>query len=281
MATSEQLKHIRRQLEKTQAAFDRLENKDQAALIDVEAFQQHLRELYEYSHALKSAMNAVGDETNTPFEAENHQQVETSDEAEATNSSREPGEATAENENTEMSGAEASADNEQAEGTMEQEVAEATGNDEGVTNEGATSAVEVAPQEAHAEHEADDTTVKQPEKTTQQPIHEKFRGQQASLNERLQEKEKSRALADKFQLTPIADLKVAIGLNERAVFIKELFKGDKEAFYRTIEQLNHFQTYQEALAYLDGNIKQEFEWDETGKTVEHFMELIYRRFMAQ
>lgn len=116
-------------------------------------------------------------------------------------------------------------------------------------------------------------------KDNPKPLYEKFTGQQTALHEKLQERNKGQSLADKFQDAPIYDLKSAIGLNERAAFVNELFNGNKTAFHETVSHVNNASDYDEAIAYLDQSIKYHYQWDEDSETVAHFLELVYRRFM--
>jgi hypothetical protein len=112
-----------------------------------------------------------------------------------------------------------------------------------------------------------------------QAIHEKFEGQRPSLHEQLIATNQERSLADRFKNAPISDLRSAIGLNERANFIRDLFQGDREAYFRTLEQLNAAHDYQEAVVYLENRVKEAYGWNEQHETVQAFMELVYRRFL--
>ena len=127
----------------------------------------------------------------------------------------------------------------------------------------------------------EESVLEQAEKTgeSRQAIYEKFKGRKTSLHDKLQEKAKGKAIADKLKLTPVSDLRYAIGLNEKAVFIKELFRGDKQSFKETLDKLNNAGSYAEAVDYLDSTIKHHYQWDEDSQSVEKFMELIYRRFL--
>ncbi len=113
-----------------------------------------------------------------------------------------------------------------------------------------------------------------------QALHEKFEGKQISLHEQLVANNSGKSLLDRFKNAPIDDLRSAIGLNERAKFIKELFDGKRQAYFDTIEALNRMGTYNEALQYLEYTVKPAHQWDNHQKAVEDFMELVYRRFVS-
>lgn len=88
-----------------------------------------------------------------------------------------------------------------------------------------------------------------------------------------------RSLADQFKNAPITDLRSAVGLNDRIKFIRELFQGSRDAYFHTIDRLNQSSSYEEAVVYLEHEIKEAYGWHEENETVQAFMELVYRRFL--
>ncbi|HJS55768.1 MAG TPA: hypothetical protein VJ765_14535 [Chitinophagaceae bacterium] len=102
--------------------------------------------------------------------------------------------------------------------------------------------------------------------------------QQESLNDRLKEDrtEIMHALKD----TPIRDLRKAIGINDRFVFINELFRGDEVMYERSIKTINSFNIYPEAEYWMNRELKIKLGWDDTRETVRHFYQLVKRRFSS-
>jgi len=103
-------------------------------------------------------------------------------------------------------------------------------------------------------------------------------GQQESLNDRLKENrtELMHALKD----TPIKDLRKGIGINDRFVFINELFRGDEPMYERSIKTINSFNIYQEAEYWMNRELKIKLGWDDTREIVKHFYQLVKRRFAS-
>ena len=101
-------------------------------------------------------------------------------------------------------------------------------------------------------------------------------GQQESLNDKLKENrtELMHALKD----TPIKDLRKGIGINDRFVFINELFRGDEPMYERSIKTINSFNIYQEAEYWMNRELKIKLGWDDTKEIVKHFYQLVKRRF---
>lgn len=100
--------------------------------------------------------------------------------------------------------------------------------------------------------------------------------QQQSLNDRLKENrtEVMHAIKD----TPIKDLRKGIGINDRFVFINELFRGDEAMYERSIKTINSFNIYQEAEYWMNRELKIKLGWDDTREIVDHFYNLVRRRF---
>jgi hypothetical protein len=112
----------------------------------------------------------------------------------------------------------------------------------------------------------------------EQPVRElnDIIGPQASLNDRL--KIERTELADVLVETPFKDLKKAIGVNDRYVFVNELFRGDEAMYERSIKTINAFRILQEAEYWIERELKVKQAWDDGKTTTQHFYQLVKRRF---
>lgn len=109
-------------------------------------------------------------------------------------------------------------------------------------------------------------------------IHEVISADQtASLNDKL--KQVNLELSDTLQEIPVKDLKKAIGINDRFLFIKELFRGDEVMYERSIKTINSFSIFPEAEYWIKRELKLKLAWDETNPAVKQFDQLIRRRFL--
>jgi len=97
-----------------------------------------------------------------------------------------------------------------------------------------------------------------------------------SLNEKLKE-ERVEVVAT-LQGTPIRDLKKAIGLNDRYLFVNDLFRGDENMYERSIKTINGFTIYPEAQYWIERELKVKLSWMDNSETVKLFDQLIKRRF---
>jgi len=98
----------------------------------------------------------------------------------------------------------------------------------------------------------------------------------SSLNDKLKEEmiEVGHVLTD----SPIRDLKKAIGINDRYVFINELFRGDEAMYERSLKTINSFRIFAEAEYWIERELKVKLGWEEHKGTTKHFYQLVKRRF---
>lgn len=98
----------------------------------------------------------------------------------------------------------------------------------------------------------------------------------SSLNDKL--KSEVADLKSALNDTPVRDLKKAIGVNDRYVFINQLFRGDEVMYERSIKTINGFRILPEAEYWMERELKVKLGWDENRETTRHFYQLVKRRF---
>lgn len=85
-------------------------------------------------------------------------------------------------------------------------------------------------------------------------------------------------LSSSFSKKPI-DLSIkSIGINERFIFIKELFKNDAEKLNEVINQVNELNSFAEADAFLKTQVANNYNWNYKSTAVLNFMKLVEKRF---
>lgn len=80
-----------------------------------------------------------------------------------------------------------------------------------------------------------------------------------------------------FQKPPIADLRAAIGINDRFQFANELFNGEMQEYEIAVQQLNTAETMESAMDYF-GSLQQLYNWDAEHETVKRLFALVERRY---
>ena len=85
-------------------------------------------------------------------------------------------------------------------------------------------------------------------------------------------------LSNKLAEGPIKDLKKAIGINDRFLYINELFRGDEVMYERSIKTINSFSIWPEAVYWIRRELKTKLGWIDSDATVIQFDQLIKKRF---
>lgn len=98
----------------------------------------------------------------------------------------------------------------------------------------------------------------------------------SSLNDRL--KEIKIEISEKLTDTPVKDLKKAIGINDRFLYINDLFRGDEAMYERSIKTINGFSIWPEAEYWIRRELKTKLGWTDDNETVKQFDQLVKRRF---
>lgn len=98
-----------------------------------------------------------------------------------------------------------------------------------------------------------------------------------SINDRLKESG-SVDRGSQLKGSPVKELRKAIGVNDRFVFINELFRGDEPMYERSIKTINNFRILPEAEYWMERELKIKLGWDDSREIVQHFYQLVSRRF---
>jgi hypothetical protein len=107
-------------------------------------------------------------------------------------------------------------------------------------------------------------------------VNESVATQGESLNDKL--KEDKTEVMHVLKDAPIRDLRKAIGINDRFVFISSLFRGDESMYERCIKTINSFSIYPEAEYWMNRELKVKLGWEEDNEAAQHFYQLVKRRF---
>lgn len=105
-----------------------------------------------------------------------------------------------------------------------------------------------------------------------------------TINEMIQQQKKAGLnLTQQFQTSASAtekvmDLKTAISLNDKLLFIKDLFNGYSLAYSEAIELLNRFDNYAAADAFLQTNYALKNNWADKPHTVDKFYHMVRKKF---
>jgi hypothetical protein len=99
-----------------------------------------------------------------------------------------------------------------------------------------------------------------------------------TINDKLKPGSHQSELGTVLKGTPVKELRKAIGVNDRFVFISELFRGDEPMYERSIKTINNFRILAEAEYWMERELKIKLGWDDSREIVQHFYQLVRRRF---
>ena len=97
-----------------------------------------------------------------------------------------------------------------------------------------------------------------------------------TLGERMQHEE-DHSLAARLQSQTVNSLRSAIGINDKFLFVNELFGGSMEKYNRSIENLDDVKTLNGALIYLN-ELRIELQWNSNNEAYKKLLELVHRKF---
>ncbi len=115
---------------------------------------------------------------------------------------------------------------------------------------------------------------KESEPTIAQQFHES-----ETIHDKIGAAQHAFAVADKLKLSPVTDLVKAIGINEKFLFISQLFNNNHQAYQQAIDKLNNSKTFADAYMYFDTEVVSQFHSDKTSDVYKQFIDLLQRRFI--
>jgi hypothetical protein len=83
-------------------------------------------------------------------------------------------------------------------------------------------------------------------------------------------------ISSRLQSQPITDLAAAIGINEKFLYIRELFENDAKKYEGAIEIMNNAAGFNDAYDY----VIREYSWDMDSELVQKLLELLKRKFIT-
>ncbi len=103
-----------------------------------------------------------------------------------------------------------------------------------------------------------------------------------SLHQRISGQKEDRSIGARMQQHPVGDLKDVIGVNEKFLFINELFGGDIQDYRKAIAELNGMDGIRPAFDCLN-RMAVEYAWDaaRSAATIEKLANYVQRRHMSR
>ncbi len=109
-------------------------------------------------------------------------------------------------------------------------------------------------------------------------IADKYKKETKTVIDRLHIETANKTIGTKHQHHAIKDLKSAIGINEKFLFINELFRGDMKAFNDVIIKLNEYTDINDADNLLN-ELKEKYNWAEDLVAFLTLKDFVIRKFL--
>jgi hypothetical protein len=87
--------------------------------------------------------------------------------------------------------------------------------------------------------------------------------------------------APRYNFPEKKDINKIIGINDKYLFISELFGNDRETYERTLAELGQFNSYDEAFEWLKENVLLGDNSEESTETVQAFYDVLHSFFSAK
>jgi hypothetical protein len=91
-------------------------------------------------------------------------------------------------------------------------------------------------------------------------------------------KEPTPSLADLHLKVKIENIKNYITINQRFMFINDLFNSNAAEFNAAVDELENKRTFEEALAFLKKNYGDKYGWDMDSETLVEFLDVVSKRY---
>jgi len=102
--------------------------------------------------------------------------------------------------------------------------------------------------------------------------------QPLTMNEILASQTSQSTVSSQFNQRQVKDLKSLINLNDKLLFVRDLFNGYSLAYSEAIEILNRFDSFESADNFLKQNYSSKNNWAEKQNVADKFYEILNKRF---
>ena len=99
-----------------------------------------------------------------------------------------------------------------------------------------------------------------------------------TLGEKIATHDNKKRYSDNLRM-PVKDIKSAIGLNEKFLFINQLFKGDSVTYNAVVDRLNTSSSIESAMNHIQ-SLAESNNWESHADSAKSFIEIIERRFLS-
>ena len=151
--------------------------------------------------------------------------------------------------------------------------------EEPIAEETEEETTEPEPQEAFEEYPEPEETQEAKDPTASNNLNDRYSSEQkATLHDKLASNKQEKTLAETHASKKVESIRKSITINQRFMFVNELFGGDTQKFNEAIEHLEQEEDYHAALKHINHHYARRHDWDMEGEEAQEFLAVVARRF---
>ncbi|UXX80209.1 hypothetical protein N7E81_03735 [Reichenbachiella carrageenanivorans] len=109
-------------------------------------------------------------------------------------------------------------------------------------------------------------------------VNEQYKEDIRTLNQRYEEKEKEKTVAAVLETQSLSNLKNNININQRYMFVNDLFDGDDQDYEIAMDEVEHCDSFDSSVELLVQNYAKKHDWDMNSDEVKELLKVIFKRF---
>jgi hypothetical protein len=113
--------------------------------------------------------------------------------------------------------------------------------------------------------------------TDEAPLNKQFSSEKTPLHEQLKAEQRP-SLAEVHQSQKIDSIAGSITVNQRYMFVNELFDGDSDAFLAAMKKVEGCDSFDDAVELLIQTYSKKLEWDMNAPEVKELLKIVFKKF---
>ncbi|MGL1885276.1 MAG: hypothetical protein OCD76_02080 [Reichenbachiella sp.] len=110
-------------------------------------------------------------------------------------------------------------------------------------------------------------------------LNEQFsEGDIQTLNDKYEDEDKPETIATTHEQKPTSELVSSININQRYMFVNDLFEGNESDFELALEKIEGSDSFDSSVELLVQNYSRKYTWDMNSDEVKELLKLIFKRF---
>ncbi|WP_258102713.1 hypothetical protein [Marinoscillum sp. MHG1-6] len=110
------------------------------------------------------------------------------------------------------------------------------------------------------------------------PLNEALAEEPPKIVNQAYEKQEKVTLAESMEHSKVSSIMQAISVNNKFMFVKELFDDEREVFEEAVEMIEGCSSFDDAVELLVQDYAKTYEWDMNSDVVKELLKVVFRKF---